>query len=51
MDYSVVLNEISNNQALIVDKFNSIYECVVLAVFILAFISIYIVCRNITKVN
>lgn len=51
MDYSVVLNEISNNQALIVYKLNNIDEGVSLVVLLLAFIFVYMVCRNITKVN
>lgn len=51
MDYSVVLNEISNNQNLILNELNRINEGVMVIVFLLGVFLIYVFAGNLTKVK
>lgn len=51
MDYSVVLNEINNNQVLILNKLSDINKGIMLIVFLLGVFSIYVISRNIIKVK
>lgn len=51
MDYSVVLNEINNNQNLILNELNKINEGVMVIVFLLGVFLIYVFAGNLTKVK
>lgn len=51
MDYSVVLNEINNNQALILEKLSNIDKGIAVIVFLLGLSLIYIFAGNLTKVK
>lgn len=51
MDYSIVLNEISNNQNLILNELNIINEGVMVIVFLLGVFLIYVFAGNLTKVK
>lgn len=51
MDYSVFLNEINNNQALILEKLSNIDKGISVIVFLLGVSLIYIFSKNLTKVN
>lgn len=51
MDYSIVLNEISNNQNLILNELNRINEGVMVIVFLLGVFLIYVFTGNLTKVK
>lgn len=51
MDYSVILNEISNNQNLILNELNIINEGVMVIVFLLGVFLIYVFAGNLTKVK
>lgn len=51
MDYSVVLNEINNNQALILEKFSNIDKGIAVIVFLLGVFLVYYFAGNFTKVK
>lgn len=51
MDYSVVLNEINNNQALILEKLSNIDKGISVIVFLLGVFFIYIFAGNLVKVK
>lgn len=51
MDYSVVLNEINNNQVLILEKLSNIDKGIAVIVFLLGVFLIYIFVGNLTKVE
>lgn len=51
MDYSVVLNEINNNQALILEKLNDMDKGIAVIVFLLGVSLIYIFAGNLTRVK
>lgn len=51
MDYSVVLNEINNNQALILEKLSNIDKGIAVIVFLLGVSLIYIFAENLVKVK
>lgn len=51
MDYSVVLNDINNNQALILEKLSNIDKGIAVIVFLLGVYFIYISTRNLVKVK
>ena len=51
MDYSVVLNEINNNQDLVLEKLCSIDKGIAVIVFLLGVFLIYIFAGNLVKVK
>lgn len=51
MDYNIVLNEISNNQSLMLEKIDSIDKGIAVIVFLLGVYLIYIFVGNVTKVK
>lgn len=51
MDYIVVLNEINNNQALILEKLSNIDKGISVIVFLLGVFLIYVFAGNLTKVK
>ena len=51
MDYSVVLNEINNNQALVLEKLSNIDEGIAVIVFLFGVSLIYIFAGNLVKVK
>lgn len=51
MDYSVVLNEINNNQVLILEKLTNIDKGIAVIVFLMGVSLIYIFAGNLVKVK
>lgn len=51
MDYSVVLSEINNNQALILENLSNIDKGIAVIVFLLGVFLIYIFAGNLVKVK
>lgn len=51
MDYSVILNEISNNQSLILERLNNINDCVMMGTSILAVLLTYYFIRHIIGIR
>lgn len=51
MDYTIVLNEINNNQVLILEKLSNIDKGIAVIVFLLGVSLIYFFVGNLTKVK
>lgn len=51
MDYTIVLNEINNNQVLILEKLSNIDKGIAVIVFLLGVFLIYFFAGNLTKVK
>jgi hypothetical protein len=51
MDYTIVLNEINNNQVLILEKLSNIDKGIAVIVFLLGVSLIYFFAGNLTKVK